>query len=188
MRWLAIRTGLALSLLNGVASAETGPQLIPSRDVDITYRVSKPNAPTFSRRVRWQASTQLEREDGPGNTIIMVDHKAREQTLLRPETQSFLRVELPRDSALDQEPTGSPTRKGQMRIAGLSCTEWEWTDRGDGKSHRLCVTEDGVLLRETVDGRTVLQAKSVHYRKTKTSTFAVPTNYKPSLAPTGTTE
>ena len=108
-------TGLALavSLLSGTASAGIGPKLIPDRDVDITYRVSRPDDPVFSRRVRWQANSQLERVDGPGNAVVIVDHRTHYETLLRSETHSYLKIAVPPDSVLDPNPTFPGSVKGK---------------------------------------------------------------------------
>jgi len=172
-------------MLSGSMSAQADPKLIPDRDVDIRYHVSKPDEPAFDRRVRWQASSQLERVDGPGNAVVIVDHRTHFETLLRNETHSYLKIAVPSGgNLLDPDPDVPKTSKGQDSIAGLSCTEWGWTDR-DQKTHSLCVTEDGVLLREKADGRTLLMAKSVRYRKLNPSTFAVPDNFVPALAPDG---
>ena len=92
---------------------------------------------------------------------------------------------MPVGSVLDPTPDVSWISKGQARIAGLHCTEWQWTSHEDDEGHSVCITDDGVLLRERVDGRTVLQARSVKYRKLKPDTFAVPDNYEPSLIPGG---
>lgn len=184
--WRAV-TGMALAilLLNGVASAEPGPKLIPDRDVDITYRRTPPDEPAFNQRVRWQAGTQLERVDGPRNSVVIIDHRTHYETLLRRDTRSYLKLAVPAGGVLDPTPDVSWINKGQARVAGLPCTEWQWTSQEDDEGHSLCITDDGVLLRERVDGRTVLQARSVKYRKLNPGTFAVPDNYEPSLIPGG---
>jgi hypothetical protein len=186
MRWRA-GTGTALSMLMlaGAASVETAPRLTPAKDVDITYRVSRPGEPVFSRRVRWQAGAGLERVDGPGNAIVIVDHRTHYETLLRRETRTYLKIAVPPGSDLDPNPNIPRNRAGQTRVAGLPCTEWEWTDPEDSEPHSLCVTDDGVLLRAKVNGQTVLLARSVRYRKPKPGIFTPPDNYEPALAPGG---
>lgn len=180
-------TGLAAAVLlvNGMALAETGPKLIPSRDVDITYRVTKPNEPAFKWRVRWKADTEMERVDGPGDSVVIVDHKTHDETLLNSKARTYVKVEAPSDNILDQAPDVPPVSQGQARVAGLACTDWAWSDQADQQQHTICVTDDGVRLRETVDGKTVLLAKSVKYRKLKEGTFEIPNSYEPSLSPGG---
>ena len=188
MRRAGTGMALAVMLLSEVPSAQAGPKLIPDRDVDIGYRVSMPDEPAFNRRVRWQASSQLERVDGPGNAIVIMDHRTHYETLLRSENRTYLKIRVPPDGILDPSPDVPRTSTGQAKIAGLPCTEWNWTTPEDQKPLSICVTDDGVLLRERMDGHIVIQATSVHYRKLKPSTFAVPDNFEPSLAPGGLVE
>jgi hypothetical protein len=179
------RAMLAMVMLSGAITAQADPKLIHDRDVDIKYRVSKPDEPAFDRRVRWQASSQLERMDGPGNAVVIIDHRTHFETLLQNERHSYLKIAVPLGiNLLDPDPDIPKTSKGHDSVAGLSCTEWGWID-GDQKAHSLCVTEGGVLLREEADGRNLLTAKSVRYRKINPSTFAVPDNFVPALAPDG---
>jgi hypothetical protein len=187
--WRAV-TGVMLAALlsHVVASAEPGPKLIPDRDVDITYRVNPADEPAFNQRVRWQGDTHLERVDGPRSATVIVDHTTHYEILLRPETHSYLKLAVPAGSNLYPNADIARTNKGQAWVAGLPCTEWEWTAHEDNKTHSLCVTDDGVLLRETADGHIMLQAKSVKYRKLKPAIFTVPDNYEPSLIPAGPTD
>ncbi|MGA2128122.1 MAG: hypothetical protein ABSG76_18460 [Xanthobacteraceae bacterium] len=62
-------------------------------------------------------------------------------------------------------------------MAGLGCTDWSWTE--NGQTRTLCVTPDGVLLRSTVDGKTVVQALSVSYHQQSADLFEVPRGYAP---------
>lgn len=181
----AMLLALAACLSAGAALAPAGPSLIPSRDVDITYRVTLPNEAAFTRRVRWQAGTGLERVDEPGDEVSIIDHKTGYETLLRRRSHSFLKIALPSDSPLNPNPNVPRARSGQARVAGLSCTEWTWTDHEDGTTRSICVTDDGALLRETVDGHVVVRAKSVDYHKMKAAIFRVPESYEPALAPDG---
>ncbi|HEX2941288.1 MAG TPA: DUF4412 domain-containing protein [Rhodopila sp.] len=180
-------TGLvaALLLVSGIAQAETGPKLIPTRDVDITYRVTRPNEQPFKWRVRWNAGSAMERVDGPGGSVVLVNHKTHDETLLNSKTRTYVKVDVPSDNLLDQAPDAPVTRQGNSRIAGLSCTDWAWTDNDDQQPHTICVTEDGVRLREIIAGKTVMLAKSVKYRKLKGKMFEIPSDYEPSLSPSG---
>ena len=78
------------------------------------------------------------------------------------------------------------TRGGQFRVAALLCTEWSWTENAE--THTACTTPDGVLLRLTIAGETVAQARSVLYEKQRPELFAVPSGYQPALAPEGGNE
>jgi hypothetical protein len=67
----------------------------------------------------------------------------------------------------------------------LQCTDWTWIE--DVETHTVCTTADGVLLRLVVDGRTVMEARSVSYGPQAAELFQVPSNYSPALAPEGNT-
>ena len=64
LRCLPLTTVLASLLLGSVARAEP-LQLLPTRDVDITYDVTLLSQPRVRERVRWLAADLLERVDGP---------------------------------------------------------------------------------------------------------------------------
>lgn len=172
-------------LATGSAWGQDGPKLVPDQDVEIKYRVNRPDEPAFDRRVRWSSASALERADGPGNSVVIVDHTSHYETLLRSDTHSYLKIEVPKGTALYPDPDLQRTAGGQATIAGLTCTDWNWTGPADGRSRGICVTDNGVLLRVTVDGQVVILAKSVRYHKIKPAIFEIPNNYVPSLAPDG---
>jgi hypothetical protein len=53
------------------------------------------------------------------------------------------------------------------------------------QTHAICVTVDGVLLRHSVDGTVVMEARSVKFREQKPELFEVPRDFAPALAPEG---
>src|SRR5580704_1521737 len=71
LRCLTPTTVLASLLIGPLAKAES-PQLLPTRDMDITYDVTLPSQPRVRERVRWLAAEQLERVDGPRCASIRV--------------------------------------------------------------------------------------------------------------------
>jgi hypothetical protein len=74
-------------------------------------------------------------------------------------------------------------RDNESVVAGLHCVNWSWTE--DVETRIVCMTEDGVLLRFLVDGKTVSEARSVSYRSQPAELFQVPRGYLPLLAPEG---
>jgi hypothetical protein len=78
------------------------------------------------------------------------------------------------------------TRGQKSIVAGLTCVEWTWPE--DTETHTACVTPEGVLLRLAIDGRTIIEARSVHFASQKPELFQVPPNYAPALAPEGAPE
>jgi hypothetical protein len=173
----------AVLLAGSLGQAEERPPVMPTRDVDVTYDVTRPHQPKIRERVRWSASQHLERIDGPDKSSTIFDHAAHEITLLTPKSRSYRKLEgTPR-----QPPTpeaGAVLKRGnEAVIAGLHCVDWSWTV--DVETHTGCMTPDGVLLRLTVDGQTVMQARSVSYGAQRSELFEIPRDYAPALAPEG---
>ena len=176
--------GAVLSLLAvGEALAQTRPQLIPTRDVDVTYRVTQAGR-TIEERVRWLAAEQLQRVDSSGPVYMVVDHKARRLTLVNTAKRTVLAMEAPRRSPLDPDGDAAFTNTGQDSVAGLPCTEWLMAAGG---AKQLCVTDDGVMLRVRDAGRTVAEATTVQYGQADPASFQVPTDFQnvppPAAAP-----
>ncbi len=174
---------LAFLIAVSLAWAGESPQLLPTRDVDITYDVTRPGQPKIRERVRWLAAEQLERIDGPDRSATIFDRKAHEVTLLTPRNHSYRKLE--GTARQPPEPaSGTALKRGdEAVVGGLHCTEWTWTD--DVETHTACITADGVLLRLVTDGQTIMQARSVHYGRQGPELFQVPPNYTPALAPEG---
>jgi hypothetical protein len=176
---------LAVLLVGFPALAAEPPELLPTRDVDITYDVTRPQQPKIRERVRWLAGEHLERVDGPDKSTTIFDRNANEITLLIPANRSYRKLE---DAARrpQEPPPGTTLKRGnELTVAGLHCTEWSWPE--DVETHTVCATSDGVLLRLVVDGQTVTEARSVSYGRQRPELFQVPRDYAPALAPEGGT-
>lgn len=174
---------VVLLLGGSLARAEEQP-LLPTRDVDITYDVTRPHQPKIRERVRWSASEHLERIDGPDKSTTIFDHAGHELTLLTPKNRSYRKLE-----GTPRRPPGPEAGTVLMRgneaiVAGLHCVDWSWTV--DAETHTVCMTPDGVLLRLAVDGQTIMQARSVSYGAQNSELFQIPRDYSPALAPEGT--
>ena len=78
----------ALALAGGIAAAQERPKLLPTRDVGITYRVTRPGEPRIRERARWKAANGLERVDIPGGATSIFDHKTHYVTVLALESRS----------------------------------------------------------------------------------------------------
>ncbi len=175
----------AVALLAGAPPlwAEEQPQLSPTRDVEITYKLTRPHQPTITERVHWSAAAGLERIDGPRRSTSIFDRKANVVTLLNGASRTYRKLEGTPRQPMEPEKGAALQRGGEAVVAGLPCVEWSWTE--DIETHTICVTPDGVLLRLVVDSKTVMQARSVGYRRQPPELFQVPTNYAPALAPEG---
>jgi hypothetical protein len=178
---------VALGLLTAPpAFAGEQPQLQPTRDVDITYDVTRPQQPKIRERVRWLANDHLERVDASGRATTIFDSTAREVTLLTPANRTYRKLDGAPRRALEPAPDAILRRGQDVVVAGLPCTEWSWAE--DAESHTVCATADGVILRLVVDGQTFVEARSVKYTPQKAELFQVPRDYAPALAPEGAAE
>ena len=177
---------VALVVGAAAAMAEQQPKLMPTRDVDIRYDVTRPQEPKVRERVRWLASEHLERVDATGRSTSIFDRDAHAVTLLTPATRTFLKLDQAPRRPVEPEPGATLQRGADAMVAGLPCTDWSWTE--DGEKHTVCATADGVTLRLIVDGQTLIEARSVKYGPQKADLFRVPANYTPALAPEGAGE
>jgi len=180
-----VSTAAFASLLAGspLGAEEQPPSLLPTGDVDIGYRSTRPDQPTIVERRRWSASDHLVRSEGPDKSTTLYDRDAHEITVLNPKNRTYVKLEGLLRQPLDPE-KGKPLKPGsESMVAGLHCTDWSWTE--DAETHTVCLTPDGVMLRLVVDGKTVMQALSVKYGRQPAELFQVPPNYAPALAPGG---
>jgi hypothetical protein len=187
--WRHFRSALwVVALLVGAATAmaEEQPKLLPTRDVDVRYDVTRPQQPKVRERVRWLAGEHLERVDASGRSTSIFDRDAHVVTLLTPASRTFRKLDQAPRRPLEPEPGAALQRGGQAVVAGLPCTDWSWTE--DGEKHTVCATADGIILRLIVDGQTFIEARSVKYGPQKADLFRVPANYAPALAPEGVGE
>jgi hypothetical protein len=175
LSWLA--TGATLR------AEELEPHVLPTRDVDITYQFTRPDQPTVIERRRWSAAEHLQRVDGPDKSTTIFDRNKGEFTLLNPVNRTYRKFDgVPRMPMAPGK--GVALRRGDEAVfAGLHCVDWSWTN--DNVTRTACLTPDGVLLRLIVDGKTVMQARSVSYGRQPLELFEVPRDYEPALAPEG---
>ena len=175
---------LALLLVGSpLCAEEQPPQELPTRDVDISYQITRPHQPTIIQRRRWLASERLVRVDGSDKSATIYDRNAHEITVLNLANRTYLKLEGAPRLPLDPEKGEALTRGGEFVVAGLHCTDWSWTE--DVETHTVCLTPDGVLLRLVVDGKTVMQARSVSYARQPAELFQVPPGYTPALSSGG---
>jgi hypothetical protein len=159
------------------------PELLPTRDVDISYDVTRVGQPPIIERRRWSASARLQRVDGPDKSSTIFDRNKGEFTLLNSANRTYRKFEgLPRMPMAPVKGTALQ-RGGESVVAGLHCVDWSGTD-GD-ETRIWCLTVDGVLLRLVIDGKTIIQARSVKYGPQSVNIFEIPRNYEPAIAPEG---
>jgi hypothetical protein len=184
LRRISPITVLALLFLGSSPRAEERPLLLPTRDVEISYKITERHQRPIAERVRWSASEHLERVDGPNKSSSIFDHNSRGVTLLNGASRTYRKLENAPRQLLEPEPGAVLKRGNDSVVAGLPCTDWSWTE--DVEKHTVCVTPDGVVLRLVVDeSKTVMEARSVHYAPQSADLFRVPPSYAPALAPEG---
>jgi hypothetical protein len=182
----ALATTLVMVLSGGAAVAAEPPQLLPTRDVDIVYRITRPQQPKINEHVRWSAAQHRERVEGPDGSATIFDRDNHEITLISPKTRTYRQLEGEPREPVEPDKDAVLTRGGESKVAGLACTDWSWVD--DGGTHTVCATPDGVVLRLAVNGKIRVEARSVTYRKQKPDLFEVPPGYSPALAPEGSAD
>ena len=183
-RYLKLVVVVALAFAAAPLRAEEPqPEVVPTRDVDISYDVTRRGQPPIVERRRWLASEHLLRVDGPDKSSTIFDRNKGEFTLLNPANRTYRKFEgSPR---MPMAPVnGIPLKRGaEASVAGLRCVDWSGTD-GD-EIRTWCLTPDGVLLRLVIDGKTILRARSVKYGPQSPTLFEIPRKYEPAIAPEG---
>jgi hypothetical protein len=184
VRTLPLVVALSVAAVASLShSEEQQPQTTPTRDVDITYQITRPAQPAIVERRRWLASQQLRRVDGPYNSATIFDQKREELTLLNGANHTYRTVEWPVAKRMSPQKGTTLKRGGEYKIAGQNCIDWSWMDGTE--MHTACLTPDGVLLRLIIDGQIVAEARSVLYAPQPPELFEVPPGYEPALAPEG---
>jgi hypothetical protein len=181
--YIRLIAALSLIAVGSPLHSEQQPQTAPTRDVDITYRITRPGQPVIIERRRWWASHHLRRVDGPDKSATIFDQSSGELTLLNPANQTYLTLKGPAAKRMSPEEGINLKRGGETKIAWLNCIDWSWVD--ETEMHTACLTPDGVLLRLIVDGQIVAEAQSVLYAPQPPELFEIPPGYEPALAPEG---
>jgi hypothetical protein len=184
-----IRAPPLVAALSGVAvaslshSEEQQPATAPTRDVDITYQITRPGQPVIVERRRWLAGQHLRRVDGPDKSATIFDQSRGALTVLNAANHTYLTLEGPAAKRMSPQTGTTLKRGGEYKIAGQNCIDWSWMD--DAEMHTACLTPDGVLLRLVIDGQIVAEARAVLYAPRPPELFEVPPGYEPALAPEG---
>ncbi len=160
------------------ASAETArPQLLPTRDVDVSYSIIQ-NGHTLPQRIRWTAGARLLRIDPPiQGLFVIVDYDRKRMSMVRDAEHAAVDMDAPAAVLAGlQNRLDTTTRGADERVAGLTCTNWQTTDAAN-KPATVCITADGVLLQVRSQGQVVLTASSVRYGPQQAALFQVPEDY-----------
>src|SRR5208282_2324688 len=94
LRRVVSTSAFALLLAASPLGAEEQPQfLLPTRDVDITYRSTRLDQPTIVEHRRWSASDRLVRSEGPDKSTTLYDRDAHEITIINPKNRTYLKLD-----------------------------------------------------------------------------------------------
>ena len=193
MLWRA--AGLFIYAAIGAGSAAQAmehPPFLPMRDVVVAYQVQGTQMPAGQfggdaqgrhnvRMVYSAASGRVRIEQSTLPGYMLLDPAAGRLLLVVEALQSF--TEMPFDARagaglLLNEKMGF-TRGTADKVAGLSCTNWDVTN--DQTRARLCITQDGVILRghgsDPRHGEGNLLATAVTYAPQPASMFNLPAGY-----------
>jgi hypothetical protein len=182
------RALLLAALLLGAAPAlaQQRPVTIPTRDVDVTYRMQGPGNEMLQQRMRWLAAQALLRVDPPTPGLWMVeDYRAHRMQVVRDQTRQV--IDMDATAATFPGGTtgpngGSYVRQNDDQVAGIPCTNWATKDAASEPT-TVCFTADGVMLRAQSGGRTLVEAVSVQYGPQDPNAFRVPDGYAHARTP-----
>jgi hypothetical protein len=185
MRVIALAT---LLLLSAPGLAQERPQIYPTRDVSVTYRVSGSGAPQGNLpplTMSWIAATQTVRMDIAGLGYVIADHRNGRGFMVM-EAQRMV-MDVPMQQAMQQfgpSPNATYRRTGTDTVAGVSCTVWSYQD--GPSTGTACITADGVMLRGqgTRDGQSgTLEATQVTYGRQDPARFQRPQGFQTMQVP-----
>jgi len=172
--------GLGFLLSVAPAFAEGPMQVMPVRDVDVTYQAPVPNSENTMLLQRMRFSTLLRRQrlDMPtSGHWILRDLAARSMSVVSDSQKSVVRVGLPPDAGeMNLAPGEHWVLNGKVNIAGYSCNDWQVAGTNQS-GDTICLTDDGVTLRSTHGSRVVMQAVTLNYAPQPGDIFVVPVDY-----------
>jgi len=174
----AVAAGTPSSAAAGTPAGGDRPVLRPMHDVDVIYVVDAGAGTTLHERMRWDVASQRLRIEPPtAGLYVIIDFSARRMSTVRLAERTVIEMMAPDNTTgVPNGAAAAAVRQGADTVDGVACTEWDMTDAA-GEAARLCLTDDGVLLRARADGRTLLSAETVHYGPLDAALFEVPAGY-----------
>jgi len=147
--WLLAAMGACAALPAGAESgAWTGgrPLLAPTHPVTIDYLVTTRDGGTIDVHVAILAGGARLRVTSPElPTMFLVDRAAGIAQVVLPVLRAYSTVDIRKYDPEQHELRAAVfTHRGQSRIAGRACTQWQASSpEGSGSA---CITADGILL------------------------------------------
>ena len=180
---------LALLAALGIAPAAAAPRpnILPVRDVAVSYELTAPGRPPADYQFAYDAADQRARIDDPARgTYFLVDLPAGRARLVIPALRTI--VEAPDLSAISQEITRVEgarfTRLGAASVAGASCQKY-LVMNSQGTAD-VCLTPDGVALNfhgHDAHGSATVTATSLSYGPQPPANFFPPAGFNSVTLP-----
>ena len=169
------------------AQAQDRPQIYPTRDVAVTYRVSG-QGQGAELTMQWSAAQRLMRMNMPGGVGYMVaDHQNQRGFMVMEAMRTIMDVPMQQAAGAQQAMENANfTRGGTEKIAGTDCTVWRY--QGQGQSGEACITGDGVILRaqgSSQGQQGSMEAVRVAYGTQNPTQFQRPQGYQTMQVPQG---
>jgi len=186
-----MRKTLAAALIASLpiaAQAQDRPQIYPTRDVAVTYRVSGGQAQAAEMTMIWSAAQRLMRMNMPGGMGYMVaDHQNQRGFMVMEPTRMIMDVPMAQAASYQRDLENARfTRGGTQKIAGQDCTIWRY--QGQGQGGEACITSDGVMLRASGNAQGqqgAIEAVRVTYGAQDAAQFRRPQGYQSMQLPQG---
>jgi len=145
--------------------------VLPTRDVDVTYR-SQPADAAIEQRSRFSVAMQRTRLDLPTPGLFSImDYRSHTMSLVSVVDRKVLQT-----GGADPPAQPAYLRRGEDQVAGLACTEWEARD-SVGQPAITCFTADGVMLRARRGVQVLAVATRVVYAPQDAALFDVPAGF-----------
>jgi len=185
-----MRRTLAAALIAALplaAQAQDRPQIFPTRDVAVTYRVAG-QGQQAELTMMWAAAQRLMRMNMPqGMGYMVADYQGQRAFMVIEQMRMIMDVPLDQAAGYQRDLENARfTRGGTEKIAGLDCTVWRY--QGASQSGEACITADGVMLRGNGDrggqqGR--MEATRVVFGAHPPAQFQRPQGYQQMQMPRG---
>jgi hypothetical protein len=177
-----------IAALPVAAQAQDRPQIFPTRDVAVTYRVAG-QGQAAELTILWSAAQRLMRMNMPqGMGYMVADHQAQRGFMVMEQMRMIMDVPMAQAAGMQRDFENARfTRGGQEKIAGHDCTVWRYQSAsGQGEA---CVTNDGVMLRGQGSaqgaGAGRMEATRVVYTPQDAGLFRRPQGYQTMQMPQG---
>lgn len=116
--------------------------------------------------IRSGAKVRMEFNSGEGNQVVILNPETNQSIIVTEQGGRRMAMTVPVSeipdaaTAWQNELAAEATRTGTCSAAGESGAEWTSNDQAEGPK-TACVTDDGIILQATENGRTTWQTNSV---------------------------